>query len=105
MTQIDREEAHRAREEWCAGRRPGQPATFYAGDELRCPGPLTLSRGGVITCGADLHAVAKPGSRVFIRVRRHPALPHPGTDQHCTRCWSWLEVITMHENQRLEATG
>ncbi len=92
-----------ARDAWCAERRVGDlTATFYPGDELRCPGTRLLSGGGRVVCGGSLEGRAKPHSRVIVRVRtgRLVALPHAGTDNRCRHCGSALEVFPI-----LEATG
>lgn len=94
---------HEAREAWCRGRIPGEPATFAPGEPMRCVGPRELRHSReVVTCGCLLRGKPKPGTVTLVRMRK--GWPPPkgvgGHDWSCHNCGSALEIFAI-----LEATG
>lgn len=99
-----RRERREAREEWCATRRVGDhTATFYPGDDLRCPGTRVFPSGAKQPCGAWLDGfMPATDSKVVVRARphRYDVRAGPGLDKRCRDCGCTLEIRPI-----LEATG
>lgn len=90
---------HDERASWREGRRRGDTsATFRPGDELRCPGWLSIP-GYVGPCGSSFNGErVNPHSRVIIRQstpHRRVNDPEPGTLLRCNKCGTPLEKITL----------
>lgn len=94
---------HRRRD-WCAARRPGDTtATFYPGEDLRCPGLKLQPDGSKGPCGAWLDGF-KPATdtKVIVRARPHrfDQAAVGCLDKPCRNCGSSLEIRPV-----LEAAG